>query len=82
MSNAGFFVIEAEENKTIKFDEGWMPELHPSGALGVVEMVPDLANKNNGNPIPELRMIYGVGEWKKLIMATPQVEAEVNNEDD
>lgn len=78
MSNLGFFVVEADD-KTIRFESNFQPEVHPSGALGVVEMVPDVGNKNKGMDVPELRIVYAPNQWKRLIFATPEI---TNDKDD
>lgn len=57
-----------EERKLLAFKGPFECQLTPSGALAIVEMVPDLGNKNKGLPIPMIRRFIAEGVWAEVII--------------
>ena len=36
--------------------------------LVITELVPDVGNKNGGNPVPVVRSIYNESAWKQVVI--------------
>lgn len=60
------------------FDAG----VTPANALVVSELVPDVANKNKGNPIPQVRTIYNSRHWQQVILNDGVAQVPAEDDDD
>ena len=60
---------KAPEDRTLMAFKGPFDcQLTPSGALVIVEMVPDVANVNKGQPVPKIRRFIADGVWAEIIV--------------
>lgn len=56
------------ERKLLAFKGNFECQMTPQGALAIVEMVPDVGNKNKGLPIPQIRRFIANGVWAEVII--------------
>lgn len=60
--------LPEKERKLLAFKGPFECQMTPQGALAIVEMVPDLANKNKGLPVPAIRRFIAAGVWAEVII--------------
>lgn len=61
----GITITLMDETK-VEFNGDFDAQVTPTGVLCVVEMVPDLLNQNQGNPIPVIRQFVNSGVWAQV----------------
>ena len=57
-----------DDEKCMNFEGAYEAQLTPSGDVAVLEMVADVANKNQGNPIPVIRRFVNHAVWAEVIV--------------
>jgi len=57
-----------EERKLMVFKGNFDCQMTPAGALVIVELVPDMANINKGQPIPKIRQFIADGQWAEVVV--------------
>jgi len=56
------------ERKLLAFKGPFECQMTPQGALAIVEMVPDVGNKNKGLPVPTIRRFIASGVWAEVVI--------------
>lgn len=57
-----------EERNCINFEGDFEAQLTPGGDVAILEMVPDVGNKNDGQPIPTIRRFINHAVWADVIL--------------
>lgn len=60
--------VPEDERKLLAFKGPFECQMTPQGALAILEMVPDLGNKNKGLPIPTIRRFIAAGVWAEVVI--------------
>lgn len=58
--------ITLKNETKLEFDGDFDAQVTPTGVLCVVEMVADLLNQNQGNPIPVIRKFVNTDVWAEV----------------
>ena len=61
-------IIRMVEGDDLLFDGDFEVQLTPGGVACLVEMVPDVANKNKGLDIPVIRQFVNSTVWTEIIV--------------
>ena len=60
--------VPESERKLLAFKGPFECQMTPQGALAILEMVPDVGNKNKGLPIPTIRRFIASGVWAEVVI--------------
>lgn len=59
-------LLAGSDTKAHEYVGDYVPLFTESAILSIYEMVPDVANRNEGRPIQTLRRVYNRDEWRIL----------------
>lgn len=60
--------VKLSGDDDLVFDGAFDVQVTPSGVLCVVELVPDVGNKNSGVPTPTIREFVNSNVWRRVIL--------------
>ena len=64
----GVYITNNRDDKVLAFEGDFEAQLTPTGVVCIIEMVPDLENKNKGQPVPVVRQFINNDRWAEIIV--------------
>lgn len=58
----------SDDRDDLEMDGDYEAQLTPGGAVCFIEMVPDVANQNKGEPVPIVRRFVNADAWAEVTL--------------
>jgi len=64
----GVYITRQNDDAVQAFKGDYQAQLTPDGSIAVLEMVPDVGNKNKGQPTAHIRQFINGAVWAEVII--------------
>ena len=64
----GVYITRQNDDAVQAFEGDFQAQLTPDGSIAILELVPDVGNKNKGQPTPMIRQFINGAVWAEVII--------------